>query len=195
MRDNVCESNDPYPVKNTILENYVAWYSDVNLSNEYVQYGYTGYIPHISRIDPRSPEEYIGENIIGRPSSMDFYNWLMDGLGDLDSDGMPDEWERDYGLNALSDDSAADFDGDGSSNINEYNAGTYPNDTDSDDDEMPDGWEIQYSLKPLVDDADGDADSDGWSNLKEYLKGTIPNDANSHPTRAMPWIPLLLEDD
>ena len=124
-----------------------------------------------------------------------FYNRLLDGLGDLDSDGMPDEWERQNNLDALSDDAADDLDEDGLNNLDEYNADTYPNDADSDDDGMPDGWEVQYSLKPLVDDADNDEDCDGWTNLEEYLKKTNPNDATSHPSKGMPWLPLLLESD
>ena len=58
---------------------------------------------------------------------------------------------------------------------------------------MPDNYELQYGLNPLVNDASGDKDNDKWGNLEEYLKGTIPNDAGSHPKRAMPWLPLLLE--
>ena len=55
-----------------------------------------------------------------------------DGLGnnsdeDDDNDGMPDAWEITYGLNPLLDDAADDPDGDGISNINEYNLGSQPN--------------------------------------------------------------------
>jgi hypothetical protein len=39
---------------------------------------------------------------------------------DDDNDGMPDSWEIDHGLNPLRDDSQEDFDGDGVSNIDEY---------------------------------------------------------------------------
>ena len=46
--------------------------------------------------------------------------------GDSDSDGMPDEWEGDYGLNPFTNDAADDLDGDGVSNYDEYIAGTNP---------------------------------------------------------------------
>jgi hypothetical protein len=123
-----------------------------------------------------------------------FYARLQSGLGDMDSDGMPDAWERLNGLDALFNDTANDPDNDSLKNIEEYTAGTNPKTPDTDGDSMPDGWEVQYGLNPLVNDASGDKDNDKWSNLEEYLKGTIPNDAGSHPIRPMPWLPLLLED-
>ncbi|CAN2041068.1 hypothetical protein GMMP15_260026 [Candidatus Magnetomoraceae bacterium gMMP-15] len=55
----------------------------------------------------------------------------LDGIGDNedtddDNDGMPDEWEKQYGLNPLVKDSGDDFDGDGHTNLYEYQAGTDP---------------------------------------------------------------------
>ncbi|MFC1499175.1 hypothetical protein ACFLS1_12005, partial [Verrucomicrobiota bacterium] len=50
---------------------------------------------------------------------------------DSDGDGMPDTWEDLYGLNSSSNDAAGDADGDGQSNLNEYYAGTAPDDTNS----------------------------------------------------------------
>jgi len=46
---------------------------------------------------------------------------------DDDNDGMPDDWELLYGLNPLEDDAGSDPDGDGVSNINEFNLGSAPN--------------------------------------------------------------------
>ena len=123
----------------------------------------------------------------GLPDWLDF---------DDDNDGMPDTWEEIYGLEPLDpSDAAADPDGDGLTNLAEYQPGTDPTKADTDGDGMPDGWEVTYGLDPLVDDALADADGDGYTNLEEYRSATDPNDPNSHPPGAMPWIPLLLLDD
>jgi len=122
-------------------------------------------------------------------------------VADSDGDGIPDVWENAHGLNAGIDDAALDPDGDGVSNLDEYNGGWNPQlaeqpgtstsvsggllidtgaspygfGTDSDGDGMPDWWEIKYGLNRLVDDSGGDLDDDGFTNLQEYLLGMIPN--------------------
>ena len=126
---------------------------------------------------------------------------------DTDGDGMDDGFEIKNALNPNdAADGASDRDGDGLSNITEFNLGTDPNSIDSDgdgltdaeeanvtgtdptredsdSDGMPDGWELEHQLDPL-DATDGplDADGDGISNLNEYRKGTDPNNVASVPT-------------
>jgi Lamin Tail Domain/CotH kinase protein/Bacterial TSP3 repeat len=50
---------------------------------------------------------------------------------DRDGDGMPDAWETDHGLNPDFNDAAEDTDGDGLTNLQEYQAGTDPQDPNS----------------------------------------------------------------
>ena len=50
---------------------------------------------------------------------------------DTDADGMSDGWECDYGLDLNVDDGALDLDEDGFTNLEEYTAGTDPQDSQS----------------------------------------------------------------
>ncbi|RJP58647.1 MAG: hypothetical protein C4541_07540 [Candidatus Auribacter fodinae] len=85
---------------------------------------------------------------------------------DTDSDGLPDKWEHDYGLDPTSstgiNGAEGDFDNDGLSNENELSILTAPNDSDSDDDGLSDGDEVLiYQTQPKTADTDGDTLSDG----------------------------------
>ncbi len=101
---------------------------------------------------------------------------------DTDSDGLPDQWEDNYGLdrdNAT--DAALDKDGDGYTNLEEFHSGSDPTDNrstplDLDGDGMPNQWEDSHGLdKYGPSDSDQDNDGDGKTNLQEYLAGTDPN--------------------
>ena len=76
-----------------------------------------------------------------------------------------------------------DTDGDGLTDLEEYEIGTDPFDPDSDDDFLPDGWEIENGLDPS--DAtgnngqNGDHDGDGVSNQQEFENGSDPQSGDS----------------
>lgn len=129
---------------------------------------------------------------------------------DSDNDGMPDGWERAWGLdegNGI--DADEDNDLDGLSNRAEYGIGSKPGQRDSDGDGlqdgeevndygtspvrpdsegdgMLDGWEVQFGLDPNAADADGDLDGDGATNLEEFAADTDPTNPNSAPGISAP---------
>lgn len=70
---------------------------------------------------------------------------------DTDNDGMPNDFEDLYGLNNFSDDSGDNLDGDGLTNLEEYQTGTLPNHVDTDLDTLLDG----FDNAPLIFDDQG----------------------------------------
>jgi hypothetical protein len=120
---------------------------------------------------------------------------------DADADGLPDWWEILRGLDPNHNDALADPDGDGRTNLQEYNAGTDPRSPDNPDtvfgvsgiflvdtggklfdtdaDGLPDWWEKLYFNDPRSAGALSDADGDGAGNLAEFLAGTDPLDPTS----------------
>ncbi|MFO8051860.1 MAG: PKD domain-containing protein, partial [Thermoplasmatota archaeon] len=103
---------------------------------------------------------------------------------DTDGDGMPDSWEKKYGLDPELDDADRDYDGDLLTNIQEYRLGLNPKSSDTDGDGMPDKYEYDYAYhEGRTDLVDGvprwmaefkpneDNDEDGDTNLEEYRQG------------------------
>ena len=132
------------------------------------------------------------EGVVIKADNYTNQDFVLSSNIDSDNDGLSDNDED----SSCTDPNKPDTDGDGINDGHEVIIyGTDPCEADTEGDGMPDAWEIQYGLKPLVNDADKDADNDRFSNLTEYQRGTIPNDSQSHPPRAMPWLPLLLGDD
>lgn len=64
-----------------------------------------------------------------------------------------------------------DPDGDGLTNLQEYQAGANPQNPDTDNDGMSDAWEVQNSLGP---NNPTDADADRYTNFEEFWMGTNP---------------------
>lgn len=103
--------------------------------------------------------------------------------GDDDNDGIPDNIDPSPldPSNAI-----ADTDGDGLSDIKEFQIGTLPSNRDTDGDGMPDGWEYNHGLNPLSNIDAGppinlttDPDQDGLTNLQEYQNNTDPHKADT----------------
>ncbi|BBO92174.1 S8 family peptidase [Desulfosarcina ovata] len=67
---------------------------------------------------------------------------------DIDGDGMPAGWEADY-FSGIERDGSGDYDDDGLTDLEEYQADTLPDDADSDDDGYDDGDEMAAGTDPL----------------------------------------------
>jgi PKD repeat protein len=84
---------------------------------------------------------------------------IVEDKADLDADAMPDYWEGQYGLDQTTNDANNDSDGDGLTNLQEFENGTRPNREDTDNDNYLDDPKDKNSI-PKVGKADGDDELD-----------------------------------
>ncbi|MBN1389068.1 MAG: carboxypeptidase regulatory-like domain-containing protein [Candidatus Thermoplasmatota archaeon] len=98
---------------------------------------------------------------------------------DQDGDGTPKWWENGYDLSDTDPaDALLDPDSDGSTNMEEYEMGTDPRNSDTDNDGVPDRWD-GYPLDK--DRYERDSDGDGHYDWDEVQAGTDPFDKGDHP--------------
>ncbi|BCU77908.1 BNR-4 repeat-containing protein [Luteolibacter sp. LG18] len=113
---------------------------------------------------------------------------------DGDGDGMPDSWEQAY-FGTTTRNGTGDYDRDGLTDKQEYQAGTDPTNPNSvpgdvDGDGLPDTWELA-NLGGYGYGAYDDPDGDGYTNQAEMVAGTNPLSAASHPAWKSPRVAFL----
>jgi outer membrane protein assembly factor BamB len=98
---------------------------------------------------------------------------------DEDNDGMPNWWERKFGLDPNdATDALTELDSDGLTNMEEYESATLPNNNDTDNDGLNDFEEVKtYLTNPLITDTDGDNLTDG-DEVLEYLTDPLELDSD-----------------
>jgi hypothetical protein len=146
--------------------------------------------PALAQTDPNGDPDHDGVTNLGE------FFWGTDPNNpDTDGDGLPDGEEivtqLAWGIGSPTDpdsdhdgidDLHDDYDGDGLSNLEERQLGTYYVLFDSDFDGLSDGWEVAHGSNPLAWDSDGDGirdgdqddDGDGLGTALEVELGTDP---------------------
>jgi Flp pilus assembly pilin Flp len=102
---------------------------------------------------------------------------LPEDANDYDGDGIPNDVERERGL----DPKTFDTDGDGFGDAEERLHGTDPRNDDTDGDGRTDGEELQDRGRTGTSPFDADADDDGLTDGEEIALGTDPNSSESDP--------------
>ena len=96
---------------------------------------------------------------------------------DYDMDGIPDSIENSYDFldSTYQYDAKEDPDGDGLTNLGEYNNNSDYLNSDTDNDGLSDGYEVHTALSnPNVPDSNEDFDRDGKTTTEEFQHGTDP---------------------
>ncbi len=111
---------------------------------------------------------------------------------DADRDGMTDEYEIAKGFNPNNPaDALEDPDGDNLSNLQEFELGTDPRNTDTDADGLADDREIELGTLPTNPDSDGD----GFVDSQEIDHGTNPLLGDSDGDGLLDGLEIAIESD
>lgn len=117
--------------------------------------------------------------------SKPFSTWVSVTSTDVDNDGLPDSWETTHFGGIGVHNGQADPDGDGLTNLQEYQLGGNPNSADGDNDGLPDAWEAFY-FNSLAHDGSADNDGDFVNNATEYAQQTNPASAADGNANGIP---------
>jgi RHS repeat-associated protein len=135
---------------------------------------------YISSISPcynaGTSNRVAGVDINGETRPFDgVYDIGADEYVNHDGDSIADWWEDDYFEDFDTATDSTDYDGDGISDLYEYQLKMNPTDnTDSDGDGLADDYEAYHNLDPLEWDTDGDGFGDGWeANHSGYDPSTV----------------------
>ncbi len=124
-------------------------------------------------------DSYLGGAPTGSPTTGQVFNFIVI---DSDNDGLPDAYELLHTTPAsnLTLNAGDDLDTDGLTNLQEFQRGTLPRDSDTDDDTLLDGPELTgVGLRPATDPLKADTDNDGLSDGIESNTGSWGNAANT----------------
>ena len=111
--------------------------------------------------------------------------WALEGRDttDTDGDGMPDEWEKMFGLDPNNPaDALESWDRSGMTNLEKFLYRCHPLRRDTDGDGMPDVYEMAHYplLCPWLPDDTEDPDGDLLDNYHEYALGCDPGDPDTN---------------
>ena len=144
------------------------------------------------------PLSYPGVVVIEFETTSKDFELVFD---DDDNDGMPDDWEIQYGLDPLDEtDASGDLDGDGVSNLEEYLAGTDPTNAPPDTPVLssPDNGQSNESLTPELQieafsDPDGDTHAETtWQISTESNFSSLVLDITSDSHRTSLTVPEFI---